>query len=299
MESVTHNTAVTHSCLRTIERKHYQIIELLSGFETNGTKALEPVINKILSNPKHAALNCAGVLEMPDDVVETIHFLDQQLKSAGKKVRLVYVDQKLRTQLKSSRFGAFLIISEFLPALDDFASEETDVSSKQFIKAFVNATLRTFYVQAKVQCRRGDIFLKKDNQNELLGDIAGLVKVTTKAFPYAVILSFPKNTFLKLMNRLLGESYSEISAENQDGATEFMNIIFGQAKLVLNRTGADVKPQVPTLNVGRDMAGLLFEDSNDLVRLDSGKMIVLPFESEIGQFFIEVWVPAAFRSILL
>ena len=296
------------SSLRTVDRTHYRLIQLLQGFDNNGApkgapqaaEELRGAVEKLVSSPKHALLNCAGITQMPEPYVETFHFLDQQLKGANKKLRLVFASEALQSQLRRCRFGQYLTVSaDLIHALEDLELNSADVSNRQFIKAFVNATLRTFFVQAKTQCHRGAIYVKTDQRARPLGDISGIVNVVTRIFSYAVLLSFPQQTFLNLMGRLLGETYTEITAENQDGAAELMNIIFGQAKLVLNLKGAGLKPQLPTIALAKDFSGLHFEGAPKLTRLDEGKTVVVPFSSDLGEFFIEVWMPEEFSDSLI
>ncbi|OFZ18360.1 MAG: hypothetical protein A2X94_12480 [Bdellovibrionales bacterium GWB1_55_8] len=278
--------------LRVVSKKSFNVVQFLTGFETQGKTSRDPVIEGLITRPKHLILNLAGVKRLGEELIEQIHFIDQQLKSSSRKMRIVFANESLKQELLNSRFGKLVVVSESLHAAAQELSTQSDLSDRQFIKAFVNATLRTFYVQAKTHSQRGPIYVKTENRSHPLGDISGIIRVLGRNFSYGVMLSFPKETFLKLLTRLTGEESAEITQENQDAAAELMNIIFGQAKLVLNLKGAGLTPQLPVLSFGDSFPGLaLDEKSEKLTPLDQGKTVVIPFGSDIGDFFIEVWIP--------
>ena len=66
-------------------------------------------------------------------------------------------------------------------------------------------------------------------------------------------LHFPKKTFLGLVNRMLAESYTEVTDENADAASELMNILYGSARALINQEGHDFLPGIPTVIRGSDV----------------------------------------------
>ena len=241
--------------------------------------------------PQDCVLNCTGIPPLEEASIERLRFLEQQLQASNKRLRFVFASEPVRRAFKSSASGqSFIHRDTLLEAIEELLSNKDDGAKRQFIKAFVNATLRTFLVQAKIQAKRESIRVKTENKGRLLGDISGIIQVKGARFSYAIMLSFPKATFLALVGRLLGEEHTEIHADNQDAAAEFMNIIFGQAKLVLNLKGANLVPQLPKIALASKFQGFDF-GSNAITRLEEGKTVMIPFESPLGPFFIEVWFP--------
>ncbi len=279
----------TKAAVRLIEKRRYTVIQLLEGYDRPESVELRDIIGRVIESPRNTIVGCAGIRKMSEKTCETIHFLEQQLKVAEKHLRLSQASTELRSVLADSRFGKSLLYSEdLLSTLEEFASTKPEGTDPNFIKTFVNATLRTFFVQAKVQASRGKIYSKTEDKNRLLGDISGVVKLTTHDMQYVVVLSFPKDTFLNLLNSLLDEKFTEITSDNQDGAVEFLNIILGQAKLVLNEEGNRIKLEPTQVRLGGEY---------DLVALETGKTMVVPFHSSIGDFFIEVWLPEDVDSL--
>jgi chemotaxis protein CheX len=82
-----------------------------------------------------------------------------------------------------------------------------------------------------------------------------------------------------MMERMLGEKYPEITQELEDGASELLNIIFGQAKKVLNERGYRIEKAIPTIIRGTDVA---------IRHHTASPTVVLPFDTDLGVFHIEV-----------
>ncbi|HAR41695.1 MAG TPA: hypothetical protein DCS07_03560 [Bdellovibrionales bacterium] len=275
---------------RVIQKKNFRILQPLTGFSATDSSFTDG-LSLLLMEPQNCILNCAGMPPLDEASIERLRFLEQQLQSSNKKLRLVFASEPLRRALANSTAGShFVHRDSLLEAIEELYTEKADSSKRQFIKAFVSATLRTFLVQSKTEAKRGAIGVKHENTDKLLGDISGVIQVNGTQFSYAIMLSFPKATFLGLVKRLLDEDHTEIHAENQDAAAEFMNIIFGQAKLVLNLQGAGLKPQLPKIALSTEFQGFEFRPG-ELTPLNSGKTVVIPFESPLGNFYIEVWFP--------
>jgi CheY-specific phosphatase CheX len=81
------------------------------------------------------------------------------------------------------------------------------------------------------------------------------------------------------MGKMLGESYSSITPELEDGAKEMMNVVFNQAKKPLAQKGLAGYRSVPQVIFGEGMR---------IRYLTRGKSILLPFETEMGSFWAEI-----------
>jgi chemotaxis protein CheX len=81
------------------------------------------------------------------------------------------------------------------------------------------------------------------------------------------------------MNNMLSENYTEITSDLQDGAGELLNIIFGHAKRVLNTQGYEIQKAIPSIIRGQNL---------EAKHLTSNPVIVLPFLTDKGEFYIEI-----------
>src|SRR5688572_11064834 len=94
--------------------------------------------------------------------------------------------------------------------------------------------------------KNGKPFLKGSGPSPSM-DIAAVIGLTSKSFNGSVAICFPKAVFLMIMEKLLGETHKDIDKELEDGASELLNIIFGQAKKVLYAKGYAIERAVPTI----------------------------------------------------
>src|ERR1700744_6373713 len=100
-----------------------------------------------------------------------------------------------------------------------------------FVKPFVDGTIHTLEVQCHVTAKVGKPYIKGKSGGEPPQiDIAGIIGITSPSFKGSISLCFPEKTFLGIMGKMLGETYTSITKDVEDGAGELTNIIFGAAK---------------------------------------------------------------------
>lgn len=286
--------------IRIFEKKKFvmaQILEEINHAPTSTDSFFKPLLNAAVGNSKSVIVNCSGISALPESCIDSFLFMDQQLKSLGKHFLFVYASGALKQSIETNaKARAFKYADGLLEAIQSLGESRADLSSRQFIKAFINSATRTFYVQAQTQSKRKSIQVKEVDKERPLGDLSGIIRVGATELAYCVMLSFPEATFLKTMSRMLGEDQISINQENQDGAAELLNIIFGQAKVLLNMQGAGLKPQIPYLVFTKDFKGIPYQtesgENHPSVDLATGKTIVITFETDFGNFYIEVWMPA-------
>lgn len=107
--------------------------------------------------------------------------------------------------------------------------------------------------------------------------IKSYLSIHTNFFKGRFLLCFPFETYLKVLNSVMLEEYTEISDETKDFICELLNMIYGQAKVVLNEAGFELPPLIPVQMWGKDFAPI------------PGKTIfVIPFSCNYGNFYVEV-----------
>jgi chemotaxis protein CheX len=147
-----------------------------------------------------------------------------------------------------------------------------------FINPFIEGAVETLKVQCSFVATAGKPFLKGKGPDITI-DIAAVIGLTSAAFNGSVAICFPEKIFLGIMEKMLGEKQTTITKELEDGASELLNIIFGHAKKILNQKGYAIQKAIPTIIRGKDMA---------VTHLTPNPTIVMPFQTELGSFHIEV-----------
>ena len=150
------------------------------------------------------------------------------------------------------------------------------------INPFLAATKMTIEKQTKIICNPLKPYLADVNNKKYEQPIAivGIMTISTEKFKGSISLAFPEKVFLKIYEEMLGETAESITNEKQDAAAELLNIIYGTAKAELNsKEGYKLIPVLPTVLAGEKL---------NIRQQTSQKIIILPFETPIGQFQIEI-----------
>lgn len=158
--------------------------------------------------------------------------------------------------------------------------EEQKVLDVNFVNPFLDATMHVLKTQSSTEAIPGQIF-KKEPQEKFPGDISGVIGLVSDVFTGSVVISFPKETFLGIMSRMLGEEFTEITQDIEDGAGELTNIIFGQAKITLNERGYGINTAIPSVITGKN---------HSISQVSKGPRLVIPFETDVGAFFVEICI---------
>lgn len=152
----------------------------------------------------------------------------------------------------------------------------TNNKATEFINAFISATIQVLSVQAQVEAKAGE-FAPGSKTGIAHGDISGVIGITAGSVNGTAVLTFPEQTFLKIISSMLGETYTQLVPDIVDGAGELTNMIFGQAKLVLNQKDYGVQMAIPSVVTGRD---------HMISGITKGAILQVPFESVAGNFFL-------------
>lgn len=111
-------------------------------------------------------------------------------------------------------------------------------------------------------------------------EIGAIIGISDTSFKGSLILGFSVKSYLSLMSKMFGTSYSEITSEISDGPAEVLNMIYGHLKIALNNSGFSVSPAIPITIMGSNLRIVPCEKKSS--------PIVLLYESEFGTFYVEL-----------
>lgn len=262
----------------------YTMIRLIGELSSETAKQIEAEIPTILTEPfTHVIVNCDYLSGMPKAWVRALLTLERELKKVNKGIRFMLVPPTIKNLFKAEGvdkpFQISLNLRDAQVQLGLVTKKQMDAD---FINPFLNATLNVLKIQTKTEATPGKIYVKTE-KNNFTGDISGVIGLVSESFNGSVVISFPEQTFLKVMSRMLEEEFTSLTKEISDGAGELTNMIFGQAKIVLNEKGYGIKTALPSVVTGKD---------HTVSSLTSGPIVVIPFETDVGAFFVEVCLSA-------
>lgn len=90
----------------------------------------------------------------------------------------------------------------------------------------------------------------------------------------------PANVAQGIANAFLELDLNEINEEVKDAMSEFANILAGSIKSILNPQGNNIQLSIPSV---------IYGDYNMII-FSNAEWIIIPFQIEAGQFFVELQV---------
>lgn len=273
-------TAAPKLSYEIIPQDGYTTVKLHGQLDAESADAFRNMIDTIDDNScKDFLIHCGSLRELIAPWIRVLMSLHQKLKLHDKKVRLLEASEDLQKFLKREGIDTSLKVASSLKAAKiDFGLVKEKVLDVDFINPFLSATITVLKTQASTEANAGQVY-RKASRDKFLGDISGVIGLVSEAFTGSVVISFPAPTFLNIMSRMLGEEYKEITKEIEDGAGELTNIIFGQAKIILNERGYGIKTALPSVITGQN---------HSILQMSNGPRVIIPFNTDIGPFFVEI-----------
>ena len=148
---------------------------------------------------------------------------------------------------------------------------------QELINPFLDAVLNVLATMAQTTAKPGKPLLKKDNQS--LGAITGMIGLIGEQTKGSWAITFSKEAILHIASNMLGEQCEEIDELVTDVVCEITNMVTGGAKRVLSERGYRFDLAIPTMISGED---------HFVHHRSKGPIIIVPFETEAGSFFVEV-----------
>lgn len=144
----------------------------------------------------------------------------------------------------------------------------------KYINPFLNASINLFKEYLEIQVVTGKPFVRKDPQDlEEVSAIIGLAGETIGA----VVLSFSRDTALKIVSKFAQKTYNSLGKEVLDGVGELVNIIAGNAKKDL----IDFRIEI-------SLPGVITGHNYKMHWPDKIPVVSIPFTSELGDFTVNV-----------
>ncbi|MBC7690305.1 MAG: chemotaxis protein CheX [Methylotenera sp.] len=257
----------------------YTTLKLIGTLPYEVGKEFTEALAQLVTSSTFIVVNCEHLNGLPAAWLRSLTQLATQLKPSDKKICLIMVKPELKKAVEAQSVQNLVHIAGTLKeALSLFGMNKARTVDVNFIKPFVMGAQNVLKIQASTESKPGKPY-SAHSRDKFPGDISGVIGLVSDAFTGAVVISFPGETFLKIMSRMLGEEFKVLTPEIQDGAGELTNIIFGQAKIALNESGYGIKTAIPSVVSG---------PGHSISGTGQGPRVVIPFETDCGQFFIQI-----------
>lgn len=145
----------------------------------------------------------------------------------------------------------------------------------EYVNPIISATRNVFEMMLGCTPKRSGLQLKGEATPS--HDVSAVIGVTGPTSRGTIVLSFSTEVAVQALERIIGTKATEVTPEVCDAVGELTNMIAGAAKAQLAHL--DLSISIPNMVIGRD---------HRVVYSSEVQPICILFESEIGEFLIEV-----------
>lgn len=265
-----------------LEKDGFHVIKAPNTIDGRDASVLEATVKSWLVVPAMIhILDCKDLADLKPNAYRFFVLFNQALKSNNKSFYCLNLNIKVLNQIRQDGLTSVFVPVSSLEEAKRRASPNRPVVDVAFINPFISATRKVLETQAQTPLSPGKAYLRKHSERIPM-EIAGVISLTCSEFSGSITICFRAEVFLKIYENMVGEQHHEITPEIEDAAGELLNIIFGQAKTVLNdQKGYTLEKAIPTVLVGEKLK---------LHHQSRNPAIVLPFESSAGAFHIEILI---------
>ncbi len=265
-----------------INQNEYLLIKLKG--ECVGDES--PPVSKVFSDMMAQTGLKLVVIQASECGYLSTHFIRQlsqiykDLKTQNGGLRMVGCSMALIEAIKNNGVDRILVNKMSLRgALVDLGLVKQKEFDVNFINPFLTSTLKVLKIQCFMEAQPQKPYLKRPTDPLLLGDISGIISVTSETFSGTLAISLSETIFCKIATNMLGEEIPKIQEDNVDLVGELANMILGQAKIELNNIGYRVQMALPSCVWGKD---------HKIKHFGGGVCVVIPFQTEAGIIYSEV-----------
>lgn len=154
----------------------------------------------------------------------------------------------------------------------------------KFINPFIYGTMDVMEKMAFLKPVAGKPYAKTDDTAQ--GDISGIIGMTGDATG-SLAMSFSESCIMSICDKMLGEKHTEINRAVLDAVGELTNMISGSARKLMEKEDLKVFAAIPTIVFGK---------AHTVRHVIKGPSIVIPFQTEAGDFVIDVCLKANIKQ---
>ena len=154
----------------------------------------------------------------------------------------------------------------------------------KFINPFIYGTTEVLNKMAYIKPVAGKPFAKTDDT--ACGDVSGIIGMTGDAIG-SLALTFNEKCIIGIISKMLGESHKEVNKEVMDAVGELTNMISGASRKLMEKDNLKVFAAIPTI---------VFGQNHTVRHVIQGPSIVIPFQTECGDFVIDVCLQSQLKK---
>ena len=147
----------------------------------------------------------------------------------------------------------------------------------KYVNPVLDSIVNVLSMMAQMKPEAGKPSIKEGSEAQ--GVVTGLIDFKGSQNAVSTAISFSRPVALEITKRMMHTDPEEIDDMVQDLVGEICNMMAGGAKGTLEAQGYDLELTLPSVFTG---------EHHEIKHTVSGPVIVLPFTTEVGDFFVEL-----------
>lgn len=248
-------------------------------------KDFSVVIKKYFKNPKHIVINFS-ICETPSDsFLETLNFFALILKSSSYSLQVFSLSKKLLTKLAGHKFRNILVILDLANYISLLDKIEREIRVKSLLKSYVDETLIHFFNQLELIVKRSELTIEK-TPTTFLNPINYFQTFELENGFFSFVIGGDELFFNSLIEKFnLKELAPIFSKITETISPELLE------KVKLHNFLAHPYSNFPTEK--------LHHNGKDYPYFLNSNVMRIPLSCDLGDFYLEVWFPLQFASVVL
>ncbi len=144
----------------------------------------------------------------------------------------------------------------------------------KYVNPFITAAMNLFHDYLGLNVTSGKPYILQDPSS--LNEVSGIIGLAGETAG-AVVLSFTRETAIKIISKLAGRTYQALSRDVIDGVGELINIIAGNAK-----------KDLLDFRIVISLPGVIAGADYEIHWPEQIPVISIPFSSDLGDFSLNV-----------
>ncbi len=146
-----------------------------------------------------------------------------------------------------------------------------------YINPFLVTIINILSTMAQTEAKPGKPSVKEGSS--AFGDVTGVIGLTGENVKGSFSITFTESSILSIASKMLGEKMDTLDGQIVDVVGEITNMVSGGARKLLAEQGNKFEMALPSTIMGKN---------HTIVHSAKNAVIVLPFETEDGDFFVEI-----------
>jgi tRNA nucleotidyltransferase/poly(A) polymerase len=235
-----------------------------------------------LNRPKHLVFNLSMIENLSKEHLDIIHFLSTILKSDNYSVKLFSPPNSVSTLMGSHRFRNLPEIQDLAEHISEIETIDKKRKSQSLLKSFTDETMKFIFSGTDLIVKREEILIR-ESENEFYNESNYALTFEFDQAFFTLSLSGQGKFFSRLLETLKEENIEEV-----------FNVILSKIpQELLDGVLLHKHYNCPYKSFPDDKI-TINKESYDYFRECS--VMIIPFETSIGAFFLEMWVPRVFSS---